>query len=102
MRQPELAVWLCYLIVMSKTDDIAKINAGLAGLAEADVAYVADIVGSMTTSAEPLRALSQRERDRLAASRRDFAEGRTLTMEESARRTDALLARLKAQEHKSA
>jgi hypothetical protein len=83
---------------MTKPTDSAKIIAETAGLSEADVAYVADACPAMVPMGAPLRPLSARERDLLVAAQRDFAEGRSLTMEQSRARTDALFARLMPQE----
>jgi hypothetical protein len=82
----------------SKPTDSAKSNPETAGLCEADVAYVADVAAPMVPMGKPLRPLSTRERELLAASRRDFAEGRTLTMEEWRASTDAAFARYRAAE----
>lgn len=83
---------------MSKTDHIAQINAGLATLDPAGVEIVADLVASMTAPPAPVRALTTRERELLEASRRDFAEGRTLSLEEWRANTDAVFARYRAAE----
>lgn len=78
--------------IMNRAEAIATINAQLAKADDETVEAVAEYVHSLS-EARPLRELSERERGLLEQSRRDFAEGRTHTMEEFMQRTDALLAR---------
>ena len=77
---------------MSRHEAIATINAALAKADDETVEAVAEFVQSLS-EARPVRPLSERERGLLEQSRRDFAEGRTHTMEEFMARTDALIAR---------
>ncbi len=77
---------------MSRHEAIATINARLAEADDETVEAVAEFLRSIS-GLRPLRQLSDRERGLLEQSRRDFAEGRTHTMDEFMARTDALLAR---------
>lgn len=83
---------MCYMNTMSRHEAIATINAALAKSDDETVEAVAEFVRSLS-EARPLRELSERERGLLEQSRRDFAEGRTHTMEEFMERTDAMLDR---------
>jgi hypothetical protein len=87
---------------MTRTEAIASITRKLASFDDERVQAVAEIVAEMDApTAKPFRALSNREAALLEQSKADFAEGRTVTLEESRARTDALFARFEAAQRKS-
>jgi hypothetical protein len=77
---------------MTRIATLAKITAKLASLDDERLAVLADIVQSMDDAEPPVRPLSSRERDLVEQSKRDFAEGRTLTHDEVVALLDQRLA----------
>lgn len=87
---------------MTRTEAIATITRTLASFDDERVLAVARIVASMDGPlAKPIRALSEREAALLAQSKADFAAGRTVTLEQSRARTDALFAQFEAAQSKT-
>jgi len=76
---------------------MALINAKLASLDDARVQAVAEIVEDIAAEDGAMRQLSALELELLEQSRADFAAGRTLSLEEAEARTEAFLARRRAQ-----
>jgi hypothetical protein len=79
---------------MTRSDILSGIQTDLEALDEDALADAAHYV--RTLAAPPLRPLSERERDLLAQSRADFAAGRTLTLGQVRKSTDALFARYRS------
>ena len=87
---------------MTRTEAIATITRKLASVDDEGVLTVAEFVRDLDApSARPVRTLSERELALLAQSKADFAEGRTVTMEECRARTDALFARFETAQSKA-
>jgi hypothetical protein len=78
---------------MTKHEALAIIEASLPALDAGQAMALADVAQSMT---RPRRSLSDREKHLLLQSHADFADGRTVTLEQSRARTDALFARFRA------
>ncbi len=81
---------------MTRTQAIAAINAKLAALTDERVRTVIDYIDHLTNVDEPIRDLTQREMALVQQSKADFAAGRTLTIDESRTRSNALIERLRA------
>lgn len=87
----------CYFLTMTRTEAIATITRKLASFDDEGVLTVAEFVHDLDApSAQPVRALSERELGLLAQSKADFAAGRTVTLEEIRADTDALFAEFEA------
>jgi hypothetical protein len=88
---------------MTRAQAIATITRTLETFDDESVQVVAEIVSEMDTApATPIRALSAREQSLLVQSKADFTAGRTVTLDESRARTDALFARFAAAQSKTA
>ena len=81
---------------MTRSEAIAIINAKLANLDDEAILTVADIVQDMGSASLRLRRLSARELELIEQSKADFREGRTYSIEEARRRSDAHLQALRA------
>ena len=77
---------------MTRTATLAKITTKLASFDDERLAAVADIVQSMDDADAPVRPLSPRELALVEQSKRDFAEGRTLSHDEVVALLDQRLA----------
>lgn len=64
---------------MTRSATLATITSKLASFDDERLAVVADIVQAMDDANVPVRPLSPREHALVIQSKRDFAEGRTLT-----------------------
>jgi hypothetical protein len=81
---------------MTQTETIDVISQRLAGLDDRRLKEVADMIEAMSVPDATRRSLSDRETKLLIAACADFANGRTVTIDESRARTDALFARYEA------
>ena len=83
---------MCYWSLMTRSEAIAIINAKLANLDDEAILIVQD----MGSASLRLRRLSARELELIEQSKADFREGRTYSIEEARRRSDAHLLALRA------
>ena len=81
---------------MTRSQDIAIINAKLADLDDEAVAAVANIVRDIDAAGTLPRALSARERALIEQSKADFLEGRTYSLDEARERSDAFIEKLRS------
>lgn len=82
---------------MTRSEAIAKIEATLTSLSDADVVAIASIVEQLKAARQGIRALTPREMQLIEQSKADFRDGRTSSLQESEAYVVAELARRRAQ-----